>query len=122
MMASVQRCKITGVCPAARAAVLVSRMLRQPAPVWLVVVEELRIAEQLAEDVAFFHAAAGTPHLPDVRMFPESRTDSRDMREAFTASSDRLTVLSKLQALRRPAAPDSTADTLVVVTTPTALL
>jgi transcription-repair coupling factor (superfamily II helicase) len=45
--------------------------------------------------------------------------DTRDMREAFAASSDRLTVLSRLRATRGMA---STPDTLVVVTTPAALL
>ena len=40
------------------------------------------------------------------------------MREAFAASSDRLTVLSRLRAIRGQA---SAPDTLVVVTTPGAL-
>jgi transcription-repair coupling factor (superfamily II helicase) len=122
MTAPDQRCTLSGVCAPARGAVLASRMLRHPAPVWLVVVEELRAAEQLAEDIAFFYAAAGAPPQPDVRVFPESRADSRDLREAFTASSDRLIVLSKLKAIRREAAPAPDAGPLVVVTTPAALL
>ncbi|MEY2878952.1 MAG: hypothetical protein RLZZ15_1332, partial [Verrucomicrobiota bacterium] len=52
-------------------------------------------------------------------VFPESQPDARDMREAFAASSDRLTVLSRLRATRGMAAAP---DTLLVVTTPAALL
>src|SRR3712207_8812471 len=33
-------------------------------------------------------------------VFPESQQDNRDMREAFAASNDRLTVLSRLRAVR----------------------
>jgi len=52
-------------------------------------VEEPRAGEQLAEDLMFFHAAAEDPRPLEVRVFPESLADLRDMREAFTASSDR---------------------------------
>ena len=120
---AVSRHKHTGVCPPARAAVLAALLRHEPAPVWLVVMEELRMVEQLAEDLMFFHAAVGDPRPLEVRVLPESLADSRDMREAFTASSDRLIVLSKLRATRSPAASEApTASTLVVVTTPGALL
>jgi transcription-repair coupling factor (superfamily II helicase) len=46
--ARLQRCRLIGVCPPARAAVLASLVRQQPAPVWLVIAEELRVAEQLA--------------------------------------------------------------------------
>jgi len=119
----VSRCRLTGVCPPARAAVLASLLRQQPAPVWLVIAEELRVAEQLAEDIMLFHAAAGDPRPLDVRVFPESLADSRDQREAFTASSDRLTVLSKLRATRSLSAfGDQRSPSLVVATTPVALL
>jgi len=119
----VSRCRLTGVCPPARAAVLASPLRQQPAPVWLVIAEELRVAEQLAEDIMLFHAAAGDPRPLDVRVFPESLADSRDQREAFTASSDRLTVLSKLRATRSLSAfGDQRSPSLVVATTPVALL
>jgi len=59
-----------------------------PAPVWLVVAEDLKAAESLAEDIAFFHAAAGDGALTEVLVFPESMPDNRDMREAFAASSE----------------------------------
>ena len=94
------RSKLTGICPPARGAVLAELLLTHSAPVWLVVAGELRTAETLAEDVAFFHGAAGGNPPPEVLVFPESLPDSRDMREAFAASSDRLTVLSKLRARR----------------------
>jgi len=94
------RSKLTGICPPARGAVLAELLLTHAAPVWLVVAGELRTAETLAEDIAFFHGAAGGKPPPEVLIFPESLPDSRDMREAFAASSDRLTVLSKLRARR----------------------
>ncbi len=115
------RWKLTGVCPAARAAVLASLLRDHPAPVWLVVVEEPRAAEQLGEDLLFFHDLAARAGPLDVRVFPESLADSRDLREAFTASSDRLTVLSRLRAARE-SGDVAPAPPLVVVTTPAALL
>jgi transcription-repair coupling factor (superfamily II helicase) len=121
--AKLQRCRLTGVCPPARAAVLASLVQQQPAPVWLVIAEELRLAEQLAEDIMLFHAAAEGPRPLEVRVFPESLADSRDQREAFTASSDRLTVLSRLRATRSITTfGDQRLPSLVVATTPTALL
>jgi len=121
--AKLQRCRLIGVCPPARAAVLASLVRQQPAPVWLVIAEELRVAEQLAEDILLFHSAAEDLRPLEVRVFPESLADSRDQREAFTASSDRLTVLSKLRATRSLAVfGDPRLPSLVVATTPTALL
>jgi transcription-repair coupling factor (superfamily II helicase) len=121
------RSKLTGICPPARGAVLADLLLADAAPVWLVVASELRTAETLAEDIAFFHRAAGGKPPPEVLVFPESLPDSRDMREAFAASSDRLTVLSKLRARRHSSAPLSVVasaktDQLIVLTTPAALL
>ena len=113
------RTKLTGVCPPARGAVLAELARTQPAPVWLVVAEELKTAEHLAEDFAFFHAAIGGARPCATLVFPESLPDARDMREAFAASSDRLTVLSRLRGTR---GLSSTPDTLIVVTTPAALL
>jgi transcription-repair coupling factor (superfamily II helicase) len=131
------RSKLTGICPPARGAVLAELLLTHAAPVWLVVAGELRTAETLAEDIAFFHGAAGGKLPPEVLVFPESLPDSRDMREAFAASSDRLTVLSKLRArrnfsgspvLRSPEPVErgeggSALDSqLIILTTPAALL
>ncbi|HUR60713.1 MAG TPA: DEAD/DEAH box helicase, partial [Opitutaceae bacterium] len=117
---TLHRHKITGVTPPARGAVIAGLVRAQPAPVWLVVAEDLKTAEHLAEDIAFFKtAAAGDARPQAVLVFPESLHDSRDMREAFAASSDRLTVLSRLRATR---GMSSTPDTLVVATTPAALL
>ena len=123
VLSTIARCRLTGVCPPARAAVLASLLREHPAPVWLVVTDELRAAEQLAEDILFFHAAAADDPASDVRVFPESLPDSRDLREAFAASSDRLTVLSKLRVTRHVAGlGDAAAPALVVATTPAALL
>ncbi|HEY1109335.1 MAG TPA: transcription-repair coupling factor, partial [Opitutaceae bacterium] len=114
-----QRSKLSGVCPPARGAVVAELCRAHPAPVWLVIAENLKAAEHLAEDIAFFHAAAGDKRIQQTLVFPESMPDTRDMREAFAASSDRLTVLSRLRALR---SRTSTPDSLVVVSTPAALL
>ncbi|MBL9201183.1 MAG: transcription-repair coupling factor, partial [Opitutaceae bacterium] len=116
---SLPRHKHTGVCPPARGAVIAALVRAQPAPVWLVVTENLRAAEQLAEDIAFFHAAAEGSAPLRALVFPESTPDGADMREAFATSSDRLTVLSHLRATR---GLGRTPDTLVVTTTPAALL
>ena len=119
-----RRHKLTGICPAARGAILAELVRTHSAPVWLVVADELKTAEQLAEDVALFHAAADSGRTLTVQIFPESMPDSRDMREAFAASSDRLAVLSKLRALRTPSGSPLSAlnAQLLIVSTPAALL
>jgi transcription-repair coupling factor (superfamily II helicase) len=113
------RHKLTGVCPPARGAVIVELTRTHPAPVWLVVADELKAVEQLAEDIAFFHRASDVKRALDILVFPESMPDTRDMREAFAASSDRLTALSRLRATRTVSAG---ANPLVIVSTPAALL
>ncbi len=119
-MTGAARHKIVGVCPAARGAVLAETMRARPSPVWLVVAPDLRSAEQLAEDTAFFWGAqGGRPHL-DALVFPESIPDSRDMREAFAASGDRLTVLSRLREARAGRSPEGAV--LAVFATPNSLL
>jgi len=118
-VSSLTRTKLTGVCPTSRGAVIAELARAQPAPVWLVIAEDLKTAEHVAEDLAFFHAALGDSRAHRALVFPESMTDNRDMREAFAASSDRLTVLSRLRAVR---GMTTTPDTVVVVTTPAALL
>jgi transcription-repair coupling factor (superfamily II helicase) len=113
------RLKLTGVCPPARGCVVDELTRMRPAPVWLVLTEDLKTAEHLAEDIEFAHHAAGDARPLSTLVFPESMPDSRDMREAFAASGDRLTVLSRLRALRRVTVA---TESLVVVTTPAALL
>jgi transcription-repair coupling factor (superfamily II helicase) len=117
--ATTPRHKLTGVCPPARGAVIEELTRTHAAPVWLIITEELKVAEQLAEDLAFFHTASNDKRPLDVLVFPESMPDTRDMREAFAASSDRLTALSKLRATRSTA---SSARPLLIVTTPAAVL
>ena len=122
------RTKHTGVCPPARGAVLAELMRRHPAPVWLIVADTLKTAEQLAEDAALFHAAGADESaraakaLFETLVLPEAMTDSRDMAEAFAASADRQAVLSRLRATRTLTTAPSTAPTLAVFTTPAALL
>jgi len=109
----------TGVCPAARGCVFTSLMSRHAHPVWLVVTPDYKSAEHLAEDILFFHSGSGEKTHVEVLLFPESMPDSRDMREAFAASSERLTALSRLRTRRQI---EQSPDRLVVVTTPAALL
>ena len=53
------RLKLTGICPPARGAVVSAVVRARPdAPAWIVVVDEPKEAEQLAEDIAFFQNAA----------------------------------------------------------------
>ncbi|HEY1794251.1 MAG TPA: transcription-repair coupling factor [Opitutaceae bacterium] len=118
-MTSQGRHRVVGVCPAARAAAVAELMRSAPAPAWVVVAPDLRAAEQLAEDTAFFARAAGG-EAPQALVFPESIPDSRDMREAFAASGDRLMVLSRLRALKAEAEPGAPA--LAVFATPASLL
>ncbi|MGA7724713.1 MAG: transcription-repair coupling factor [Opitutaceae bacterium] len=121
-MTGASRHKILGVCPAARGAVLAESMRAHPSPVWVVVAPDLKSAEQLAEDTAvFLGAAAGAPRL-EALVFPESIPDSRDMREAFAASGDRLTVLSRLREARAPLPGNAPGTILAVFATPSALL
>jgi transcription-repair coupling factor (superfamily II helicase) len=115
------RHKFVGVCPAARAAVIAETMRGHPSPVWVVVAQDLRAAEQLAEDVGFFTRAFGAEPA-EALVFPESIPDSRDMREAFAASGDRLTVLSRLRGALAGGKPPSGAPALAVFATPSALL
>ncbi len=114
------RHKIVGVCPAARGAVLAETLRASPSGVWIVVAPDLRSAEQLAEDTAFFMRAGAPAATLETLVFPESIPDSRDMREAFAASGDRLTVLSRLREAR--AHPNPGGPPLAVFATPTSLL
>lgn len=114
------RLRMTGVCPPAGGAVTVELARAQPAPVWIVVTDDGRAAEKLAEDIAFFDAASPGAQSLEILVFPESLPDSRDLREAFAASSDRLNVLSRLRGRR--VQTNAPAPSLVVVTTPAALL
>jgi transcription-repair coupling factor (superfamily II helicase) len=118
VLSTLTRRKLTGVCPPARGAVIAELCRAHPAPVWLVVAENLKVAEHLADDIAFFHRASGDARPQQTLVFPESMPESAEMREAFAASNDRLTVLSRLRATRGLM---NTPDTLVVVTTPAAL-
>ncbi len=144
--APVSRTKITGVCPPARAYALATLVLRHPAPVWLVVLEEAQQADALAEDLALFHHAASPGQPLEILGFPEAQTDNREMREAFNAASDRLGVLSRLRGLKNMGrvrsgllslgdggplgekdaggvrAPHPHDSTLLILTTPAALL
>jgi len=116
------RIRSTGVCPPARGAVIAEYVATRPAGVWLVVADDLKAAERLAEDISFFLRAAGARPGWETLLFPESIADSPDMREAFAASSDRLTVLSRLRSRSLPAPKAADGAPLLVVTTAAALL
>ncbi len=124
------RVRVTGICPAAHPHALAELLRTHPAPVWLAIHEEARQADALAEDTALFHAAGGADSPLEVLVFPEAQTDSREMREAFNAASDRLAVLSKLRAGGRVPSPGNTESRgvraprpqLLILATPAALL
>ncbi|MCF3648272.1 transcription-repair coupling factor [Synoicihabitans lomoniglobus] len=123
MSVSASRPQLTGVCPPARGAVLAQHLRDCAAPVWLVVAPDLKIAEQLAEDIAFFAEASGHSPLPGILVLPESMPTDGDMREAFAASADRTTVLSRLRATRGVSKlTGGKVGPLVVITFPAALI
>jgi transcription-repair coupling factor (superfamily II helicase) len=121
---SAPRIKVTGICPAARPHALAELLRTNPAQVWLIIHEEAAQTDTLAEDIALFDSAHGRQR-STILVFPEAQTDNREMREAFTAASDRLAVLSKLRSVARASATATESplfQQLVVLTTPTALL
>ena len=111
------RTKLTGICPAAQAHALAELLRLHPAPVWVVIHEEAQKTDALAEDIALFHSAGGDKTKLEIIPFPEAQ--SGEMREAFNAASDRLAVLSKLRGMKNATANSST---LLILTTPAALL
>jgi len=113
-------CRITGICPAAVPFALESLLRKRPAPVWIVLAETLREAEQLAEDLELASDLAGQGSRPQVFVMPENPDVQMEMREAFAASSDRMAALSQLRA-RRNFSGKSWTDVLVIATTPLAL-
>src|SRR5688572_26490521 len=120
---SAPRTKLTGICPAAHSHALAELLRMHPASVWLVIHEEATRTETLAEDIALFHSAARAgPESLEVLAFPEAQTDNREMREAFNAASDRLAVLSRLRGLKSGSTSSAPRSTLLVLTTPAALL
>jgi transcription-repair coupling factor (superfamily II helicase) len=123
MPASIQRSQLTGVTAPAWGAVLAQQLRDSHAPVWLVVTPTLKVAEQLAEDLGFFALASGQSRLPSILVLPESMPTDGDMREAFAASADRTTVLSRLRATRQTTKLTSPkVGPLVVFTYPKALV
>ncbi len=125
---SVPRIRITGVCPAAHPYALAELVRLHRALVWLVLHEEASQTDLLAEDIALFHSAGGSQTTLEILAFPEAQTDTREMREAFNAASDRLAVLSKLRGLPKSPASSPTSKTpdsgscLLILATPGALL
>ncbi len=113
------RQNITGICPPARAYALAHLIRTTPASLHLIVVPSQKLAEQLAEDLPLFLPTSTDSSL---LLFPESLPDSQDMREAFTASADRLAALSQLRSLKSvPHSPSPIASRLILLTTPAAL-
>ncbi len=123
VLCALHRQKHVGICPPARGAVIDQLTRAHPSTVWVVLVSDVRTAEQCVDDMGLFHRGSGDPRGLEVLLFPESMPDAREMREAFAASADRQTVLSRLRALCLPGANTSSegASSLMVVTTPAAL-
>lgn len=116
-------CQIVGVTASARGSVLAEQIKQHPAPVQLVLCPTLAQAEQLAEDVALFYEISETPApAPDTCVLPDSMPTDADMREAFAASADRTSVLSKLRATRSAKKLLAKTSPLLVFSHPSALL
>jgi len=113
------RTKITGVCPPAHAFAIAQLVAESPATVWLIIHEEPKQTDSLGEDITLFHQARGSNLAIEVMAFPEAQTSNKEMREAFNAASDRLSVLSQLSGLRRAT---HKSGSLLILATPTALL
>ena len=124
VLSALHRHKLTGICPPARGAVLEELTRTHPSPVWLVVAPDLKSAEQSLEDIGLFHQGSGDPRVVEALLFPEAMPENREMREAFAASADRQTVLSRLRGRRSATGATVSPKTpsLVVVTTIAALL
>jgi len=102
---------LSGICPPARGLALAELIAAHPDQrLWLIVAPDAKTAEHLAEDIPFFQSlnAAGNQSargqraaqpIKKVETFPEAMPDTRDMRDAFAASSQRLAVLGKLREL-----------------------
>jgi transcription-repair coupling factor (superfamily II helicase) len=117
---SAPRTKLTGICPAAQSHALAELLRRNPSPVWLVLHEEAQKTDALAEDIALFHSADNGRAPLEILSFPEAQAG--EMREAFTAASDRLAVLSKLRGIRSVSQLPALSSQLLILTTPAALL
>jgi len=144
---------VSGICPSARGLALAELIAAHPEQrLWLVVAPDAKTAEHLAEDIPFFQSLDATQspktrasvcdreHAPrkkgsttpqpiiESATLPEAMPDTRDMRDAFAASSQRLAVLGKLRELssargQQAARPiKESATPLAVLCTPSALL
>ena len=133
------RYRLTGICPAARAVVISEILVQKKYPVCLIIVDDTKQAEALSDDIRLFYATLSETKGPkkerlesEVLIFSESQPDSPDLREVFTASSERLNVLSKLKGRLNHSSVKSEATakkksssvspTLIVISTPAALL
>jgi transcription-repair coupling factor (superfamily II helicase) len=114
--------RLTGVAPPAVPWVVAGLLRQQTAPVWIVVTTHHHAAERLLEDLQFVQERVGDDRRPlELALLPESPASGAGMREAFAAASERLAALGHLRA-RRGFRSDDAPDTLVLVTTPRALL
>jgi len=144
---------VSGICAPARGLALAELIAAHPEQsLWLIVAPDTKTAEHLAEDIPFFQSLGesesarsqqaarpikgsatprpnkAAPNKWDIVPLPEAMPDTRDMRDAFAASSQRLAVLSKLRELRENASPTCANErtpikgSLTLVTTPSALL
>ncbi len=115
--------QLTGICPAARSAVVTQIAQEHNAPVTLVLCRDLKAAEQLAEDIQFYQHQLGTsPLSADVLVLPQSMATDADMREAFAASADRSVVFSKLKSTRNQKKAHAKIPNLILATCPSALI
>lgn len=116
---AVRKILVTGVSPPALPAITVEFLSARPGAPAVVVVPDRRSADQLLEDLRFFTDLAESDIALETLLLPEQDLARDNGGRDFEIEIDRLAVLSRLQ--RDQESPDP-SRTLVIITTPLALL
>jgi transcription-repair coupling factor (superfamily II helicase) len=112
--------RLIGVGETTQAIVAEDWIRNEKAPIWILITNSIKEAEQLTEDIGFFHQGNATPKITvKCLYYPEIPEDSANTSDRFEAASDRLTVLCDLH---RHVTEHNTNDKLVVTATLQALL
>ena len=112
--------RLIGVGETTQAIVAEDWIRNEKAPIWILITNSIKEAEQLTEDIGFFHQGNATPKIAvKCLYYPEIPEDSANTSDLFEAASDRLTVLCDLH---RHVTEHNTNDKLVVTATLQALL
>jgi transcription-repair coupling factor (superfamily II helicase) len=110
---------VTGVTEPALPAVAMEFLSARPEVPAILVCRDRRSGEQMIEDLDFFSSLSASPLPLEIILLPEEGLTSDDSRTDFETAIDRLSALSRLQHYQQE---KKHSATLVVVTTPLALL